>query len=81
MKCFVAMLLVVALAGDAWAQQQMSWRDLALRTQQNAAADMLIANGMLTALQVEIAELKTTCQLPPSTGGEAPAKPGEDKPR
>jgi hypothetical protein len=56
-----ALLDLAVLPGEAIAQQPSpatSWQELALREQQNATLDKMIANGMIAALQAEVAELK-----------------------
>jgi hypothetical protein len=58
-RALAAILLIALTAAMAAAQQPpASWQDLALREQQNATLDKMIANGMITVLQSEIADLK-----------------------
>lgn len=50
------------LSATAAAQQPPAptdWQSLALRAQQNATVEQMTANGMLSALQTENAELKS----------------------
>jgi hypothetical protein len=58
--CLAALLDLAVLPREAIAQQPSptSWQELALREQQNATLDKMIANGMIAALQAEVAELK-----------------------
>jgi hypothetical protein len=44
--------------GAAAPQPAADWQGLALRAQQNATVDQMVANGMLSALQAEVNELK-----------------------
>ncbi len=53
-------VVTLGLMGQLAAQQPSSanWQELALRAQQNATTDQMIANGMLSTLQAEMAALK-----------------------
>lgn len=69
-----AALMLLSILGQANAQQQSTnWQELALTAQQNATREQMVANGMLAAMQTEIAELKA--QLAKSHSSPNPVTP------
>lgn len=73
----VLLLLILSLSARLLAEVPAlpDWQALALREQQNATLDKMVANGMIAALQSEIADLKARIAKqdpPPGDRGSGP---------
>jgi hypothetical protein len=78
-RLFLIAGLLLASASASAQQQQIDWRELALRAQQNATTDQMIAAGIIAGLQAEIVQLKAKAPAPPAQPGATPAQPDENK--
>ncbi len=62
--------LIVGVAAPSDAQQVPNWQTIALQAQRNAAAQQMVSNATIEALQAEIAQIKTEAAKPPAESGK-----------
>ncbi len=71
----IALGIWILIPVSAFAQQSVSWEDLAIQAQKSATLDQIAANAIISSLQTEIAALKAELakaqgpKLEPKNGG------------